>query len=113
MSMEKFDVAVLGLGGMGKTHVGAAKSSPHVNKIYGYEPDPERRAQRASELGIIAADLPEILANPEIKFVSIASSNESHIPLAEAALRAGKKVMCEKPMGDTLEEAILDGTKIR
>lgn len=105
MSTEKFDVAVLGLGGMGGTHVEAAKKSPFVNKIYGYEPDPERRKQRAEELGIIPADLPEILANPEIKFVSIASSNDSHIPLAEAALRAGKKVMCEKPMGDTLEEA--------
>lgn len=105
MSTEKFDAAVLGLGGMGGTHVGAAKASPHVNKIYGYEPDPERRKQRAEELGIIPADLPEILANPEIKFVSIASSNNTHIELAEAALRAGKKVMCEKPMGDTLEEA--------
>ena len=105
MSTEKFDAAVLGLGGMGGTHVEAAKASPHVNKIYGYEPDPERRKQRAEELGIIPADLPEILANPEIKFVSIASSNNTHIELAEAALRAGKKVMCEKPMGDTLEEA--------
>ncbi len=103
--MEKFDVAVLGLGGMGKTHAEAAKKSPYVDKIYGYEPDQTRREERAKEIGIIPATLEEIMNNPAIKFVSIAASNAAHFELAEAALRAGKKVMCEKPMGDTLEEA--------
>ncbi len=103
--MEKINAAVLGLGGMGKTHVEAAKESPYVGKGYGYEPDPERRAQRAKELGIEPADLPEILNDPSVRFISIAASNEAHLPLAEAALRAGKAVLCEKPMGNTLEEA--------
>lgn len=103
--MEKFDVAVLGLGGMGKTHTEAAKSSPYVDKIYGYEPDQARREERAKELDVIPATLDEIMNNPAIKFVSIAASNAAHFELAEAALKAGKKVMCEKPMGDTLEEA--------
>ena len=101
--MDKIDVAVLGLGGMGGTHVGAAKDSPYVNKIYGYEPDPERRTARAQELGIIPATLDEIMADPAIRFVSIAASNEAHVSLAEMALRAGKAVLCEKPMGNTLE----------
>lgn len=103
--MDKIDVAVLGLGGMGGTHVGAAKDSPYVNKVYGYEPDPERRTARAQELGIIPATLDEIMADPAIRFVSIAASNDAHVPLAEMALRAGKAVLCEKPMGNTLEEA--------
>ena len=33
--MKKIDVAVLGLGGMGGTHVGAAKASKYVKNIYG------------------------------------------------------------------------------
>ncbi len=103
--MEKMDVAVLGLGGMGKTHADAAKASPFVNRIYGYEPDPERCHKRAEEIGIEAASLEQILANPAVRFVSIAASNDVHVPLAEAALRAGKAVLCEKPMGTTLEEA--------
>ena len=103
--MEKINLAVLGLGGMGGTHVGAAKASPYVDKIYGYEPDPVRREARAKELDIIPATLEEILADPSIKMVSIAASNDAHVPLAEASLRAGKAVLCEKPMGDTLEEA--------
>ena len=103
--MEKINAAVLGLGGLGATHVKAEKDSPYVDKVYGYEPDPERRNQRAKELGIEPADLPEILNDPSVRFVSIAASNEAHLPLAEAALRAGKAVLCEKPMGNTLEEA--------
>ena len=104
--MEKIDVAVLGLGGMGETHTGAAKASPYVNKIYGYEPDPERCELRAKKLGIQPATLDEILNDPKIRFVSIAASNDAHVMLAEAALKAGKAVLCEKPMGSSLEEAI-------
>ena len=104
--MNQIDVAVLGLGRMGQTHADAAKESPYVNRIYGYEPDPERCRARAAEIGVIPASLEEILGNMQIRFVSIAASNEAHVPLAEAALRAGKAVLCEKPMGSTLEEAI-------
>ncbi|MBO4344672.1 MAG: Gfo/Idh/MocA family oxidoreductase, partial [Victivallales bacterium] len=108
--MEKINVAVLGLGGMGETHVGSAKDSQYVDKIYGYEPDAERRDARSKELGITPMGLEEILADPSINMVTIAAVNEAHLALAEAALKAGKAVMCEKPMGTTLGEAkqILD-----
>ena len=105
---NKIDVAVLGLGGMGKTHVEAAKASPYVNKIYGYEPDPQRAALRGKELEITAySDLNTILTNPAIKLVYIVAINSVHAELADKALRAGKAVLCEKPMGDSLEEARL------
>lgn len=104
--MNKFDVAVLGIGQMGATHVGAAKASPCVKNIYGYEPDHARAELRGRELGISGvSDLDSILNNPDIKFVSIASPNGTHAGLAEKALKAGKAVMCEKPMGETLAEA--------
>lgn len=102
----KFDVAVLGLGGMGGTHVNAAKASPHVAKIYGYEPDAARAALRGKELGVEAtSDLDSILNNPEIKAVTIASINEVHAEQTEKSLKAGKAVLCEKPMGISLAEA--------
>ena len=100
------DVAILGLGEMGKTHIKAAKASPFVNKIYGYEPNPEYCKVRAAENGILPASLEEILNNQQIRLVSIAASNDVHVMLAKAALKAGKAVLCEKPMGTTLEEAI-------
>lgn len=103
---SKIDVAVLGLGGMGGTHVGAAKASPYVRNIYGYEPDQERAALRGKELGISAtSDLNSIMNNPEIKLVYIASINEAHTGQTEMAMRAGKAVLCEKPMGIDLSDA--------
>jgi len=101
----KIDAAILGLGAMGGTHVTAAKASPYINNIFGYEPDPSRAAERGTALGINAtADLQSILNNPAVKLIYIASTNESHAELTEKALRAGKAVLCEKPMGIDLAE---------
>jgi len=100
------DVAVLGLGAMGQTHVEAAKESPHVRTIYGYEPDQARAALRGGELGVRAtSDLDSILNNPEIKLIYIASINSVHAGQAIKALRAGKAVLCEKPMSENLADA--------
>ena len=103
---NKIDVAILGLGGMGSTHVGAAKDSPYIDKIYGYEPDAERATLRGKELEIEAtSDLDAIMNNPTIKLIYIASINGVHSEQAMRAMRAGKSVLCEKPMGETLAEA--------
>ena len=102
----KIDVAVLGIGNMGATHVEAYKASPFVNKVYGYEPDATHAALRGKELEIEAtSDLDSILNNPEIKLISIASTNATHAELAAKAMRSGKSVLSEKPMGETLTEA--------
>ena len=102
---SKIDVAVLGLGGMGKTHVGAAKASPYVERIYGVDATPELTARNATKLEVIPATAAEVLANPQIRLVYIATPNQFHVAQASAALRAGKAVLCEKPMGLNLAEA--------
>lgn len=106
MSTTKIGAAVLGLGGMGGTHVAAAKASPRVERIVGYEPEADRALARGAELGIEAtSDLESILLDPDIKLVTIAGPNNVHSEQTVRALRAGKAVLCEKPMGETLEEA--------
>jgi len=103
---KKIDVAVLGLGGMGTTHVGATKASPYVNRIIGYEPDADRAVLRSKELEIeTTSNLNDIINDPEIKLIYIASINGVHAEQTALALRAGKAVLCEKPMGETIEEA--------
>jgi predicted dehydrogenase len=48
---------------------------------------------------------PELaFANPEVDIVVIATGNESHFPLAHAALLAGKHVVVDKPCAVTLEQ---------
>ncbi len=107
--MKNYDcieVAVLGLGEMGQTHVEAALASPFVSRVYGYEPEPQRAAVRAAELGIAGtSELENILNNPNIKLMYIASVNEAHSEQTVKALQAGKAVLCEKPMGINLAEA--------
>jgi predicted dehydrogenase len=45
-----------------------------------------------------------MLADPEVEAVIIATADVFHVPAALAALAAGKHVLCEKPLGVTLEE---------
>ena len=47
----------------------------------------------------------EAIADPDVELVVVATPNELHAPLAEAALQAGKHVVVDKPFTVTLEEA--------
>ena len=51
------------------------------------------------------ANYDAMLADPEIEAVVIATSDAFHVPASLAALRAGKHVLCEKPLGVAVEEA--------
>ena len=102
---EKINCAIAGLGGMGKVHVQAAVDSPFVDKVYGVDFSPEETAKRCAEQKILPSDWKTVLADPTVKIVCIASPNDLHIPQATEALLAGKAVLCEKPMGNTLEDA--------
>jgi predicted dehydrogenase len=67
----------------------------------------------SSKPDVVHADIPEVTVcaaedvttHPDVDLVVIASPNESHFPLAAAALRAGKDVVVDKPFTVTLAEA--------
>lgn len=103
--MEKFNSAVIGVGGMGKVHAEAQLASPYIDQVYVVDPNTELTSRLQQELGVIPASLEQVLADPSIRFVSIVTPNEFHVAQSEACLRAGKAVLCEKPMGNTLAEA--------
>ncbi|OES46693.1 Gfo/Idh/MocA family protein [Domibacillus iocasae] len=50
-------------------------------------------------------DYNELLENEEIDAVSVCTPNSLHAPVSIAALKAGKHVLCEKPMATSSEEA--------
>ncbi len=91
---------------MGRTVIGHLLQSPLVTAIVAYDPSPTS-LRLALEAGAVraTADLQEVLDDPEVALVFITAANHAHHDLAIAALRAGKAVMCEKPMATTLEEA--------
>lgn len=67
----------------------------------------ERARSFAAEHAIpqSGTDLSQLLGNTDVDAVYISTTNEKHLPQALAALRAGKHVLCEKPLALTLEDA--------
>ncbi|MEO5613806.1 MAG: Gfo/Idh/MocA family oxidoreductase [Cypionkella sp.] len=50
------------------------------------------------------ADYDEMLADPDLEAVIVATSDAYHVPMSIKALQAGKHVLCEKPIGTSIEE---------
>lgn len=67
-----------------------------------------RGAAFAATHGIASAttDLSAVLSDPHVEAVYISTTNEKHFPEAMAAIAAGKHVLCEKPLGMTLDQAV-------
>src|SRR6185437_1256499 len=65
----------------------------------------QREAVQAALPGVVVCSAMEAATHPEVDLVVIATPNESHAPLAAAALEAGKHVVVDKPFTVTLAEA--------
>src|SRR3954451_23094877 len=99
---------------MGRTHSNAFLQAPRFFDL-AYRPvlkticarNPGRVKSFAENWGYqsVEADWRELVARPDIDLIDIASPNDTHAEIAIAAARAGKMVLCEKPLGRTAEEA--------
>ncbi|MFU8828248.1 MAG: Gfo/Idh/MocA family protein [Phycisphaerales bacterium] len=70
--------------------------------------DPARARSIASGAGCdpaVGCSVEELIANPDIDAVYIATPNHLHVEQSIACLRAGKHVLCEKPFASTKAEA--------
>lgn len=67
---------------------------------------PEKVEALAKQYGAVPyTDYHKLIADPTLDAVIVAATNTTHAPMTIEALRAGKHVMCEKPMAVSLEEA--------
>lgn len=90
--------AVIGYGGMGSWHAEQLAKIPRFSLCGVYDIKPERN-EAAREKGIRAYDsLEALLGDAQIELVTIATPNDTHRELAIRAMRAGKAVVCEKPV---------------
>jgi predicted dehydrogenase len=97
-------VGLVGFGYAGKTfHAPLIASVPGLRlAVVGSS---QREAVHAAYPGVEVCDAMEAATHADVDLVVIASPNESHFPLATAALRAGKHVVVDKPFTVTLAEA--------
>ncbi|MFI0373074.1 Gfo/Idh/MocA family protein [Actinomadura sp. 1N219] len=67
----------------------------------------ERAAAAAASLGwaSVETDWKELLRRDDVQIVDICTPGDTHAEIAVAALDAGKHVLCEKPLGNTVAEA--------
>ena len=105
--MQKLHVAMIGYKFMGKAHSNAwrqtdkffdLKARPVLKIICGR--DEPATAAAAEKLGWseYATDWREVVERPDVDVVDICTANDTHAEIAIAAARAGKAILCEKPL---------------
>jgi predicted dehydrogenase len=100
------NIGVIGYGYWGPNLVRNFSELQHGRVVAVADLDAERLALAARRHGVrTTRELPELLADPEVDAIAIATPVRTHYELALAALRAGKHVWLEKPMTETLEQA--------
>ena len=103
---EKKNCVVIGYGGMGGWHVNHIREAGVVNLKGIYDIDRARGVAAVQNEIYAYPSFEAVLADPKVDFITIATPNEWHKPLAIAALKAGKHVISEKPV--TLSVADLE-----
>ncbi len=103
-------VAIVGygpLGGMGLHHALAAAATDGLQLVAVCDSSPERLQAAAKEHpGVAAYSTPgELGADPDVHVAIVATPPSTHPELAEALIRAGKHVVCEKPLCFTPAQA--------
>jgi predicted dehydrogenase len=112
--VKAIGIGLVGAGYMGKAHAVALQS---VGAVFNTSLRPvcemictttaDGAARSAAEFGFLSSThrWEELVANPRVQAVVIASPQTTHRQIALAAIAAGKPVFCEKPLGASLEDA--------
>ncbi len=107
MSVEPVALGMIGLGWWGSELTAAADRGGAAQVVSCFSRSEGARNSFAAEHGCRAAgSLEEMLADPAVEGVVIATSHQSHRPLVESAAAAGKHVFVEKPLTTTVEDGL-------
>jgi predicted dehydrogenase len=112
--MPEVNVALIGYAFMGRAHSNAWRQvsrffsprlTPRLKVICGRDRSNVRKA--ASRLGWEewATDWREVVARPDVDVVDVSTPGDSHAQIAIAAARAGKAILCEKPLANDVAQA--------
>lgn len=109
---QRVGLAVIGLGGRGRTHVGALAGRRGTEILYLCDADREqarrghivqRRQRRAARF---VQDFRYVLDDPRVDAVTIATPDHWHALMAVTAMEAGKHVYVEAPVSHSVQEGL-------
>jgi predicted dehydrogenase len=112
--MKTLQVGMIGYKFMGKAHSNAwrqvdkffpVSAKPALHTICGRNKAAVKKAATQFGWSHATTRWQEIIANPEIDIVDINTANDTHAEIAIAAAKAGKHVLCEKPLAMSVPEA--------
>lgn len=106
MEKKKVRLALIGAGGFAGTHLAQLKDVTNCEVVAIADINPDHLAEKSKEFGIkdTYLDYHELLARDDIDAVSLPLPDQVHCQVTVDALRAGKHVLCEKPMALDLDE---------
>lgn len=113
--MTQIGIGIVGGGYMGKAHavamaaVGAVFETalrPRLEMVCATSDASAERYRTAYGFNRATTDWRVLVSDPAVEAVIIASPQSTHREIAEAAFALGKPVLCEKPMGASLDESI-------
>ncbi len=111
---DELRIAMIGHGFMGAAHSQGWRVAPRffdlplepvMQVVVGRDADGVRASAAKWGWAESATDWREVIERPDIDVVDIVTPGDTHAEIAIAALRAGKHVLCEKPLANTVAEA--------
>jgi len=99
--MDRMKIGVIGTGRIGKHHINNLTSLVEGVEIIAVADifiDSSREWAESKGIKFIYKDYQDLLSNPEVDAVIIATSTDTHSEIAIAAAKAGKNIFCEKPI---------------
>ena len=107
MAQRPLRIALLGCGFASEFHLKAWRMVPGAEVVALCDPDPAKRETRARQFGIgrTFESVAALLQGVEVDAYDAATPPETHREVAEHLVKAGKPVLCQKPLAMTLEDA--------
>jgi predicted dehydrogenase len=112
--MPEVNVALIGYAFMGRAHSNAYRQvgrffsprlTPRMKVLCGRDARAVKKAARTLGWEETATDWRAVVERDDIDLVDVSTPGDSHAEIAIAAARAGKAVLCEKPLANTLADA--------
>ena len=107
MDRKTMNVAIIGCGAISSIHVNSLSQLENINLTVVCDNKTKRADEMANRTGALAVyDYKKVLNDETIDSVHICLPHYLHAPIAMEALKAGKYVLCEKPMAISDKEAL-------